>query len=102
MAEHAMPAGIKREAKGVYVTLDGRVEIRQSEDGGWRLAGRGEPIAQLPLEPFKNRGLAVAWLAEYDLLPTEAPKPEQPKAQQPEKPARPTGRRPRQKTAASA
>ena len=110
MAEHAMPAGIKREAKGVYVTLDGKIEIRQGE-GGWRLRHREEPD-RFTLEPFKNRGLAVAWLAEQGLLPTEAPKPEAPKVEQPtveqptveqpEKPTRPTGRRPRQKAAASA
>jgi hypothetical protein len=72
------------------------------------VAGRpGEPMRQLPLEPFKNRGLAVAWLAEHDLLPTEAPKPEapkpeapkaeQPKAEQPKAEAKsgPTGDKPR-------
>jgi hypothetical protein len=123
MAEHAMPAGIKRIGKGVYRTLDDRHEIRQ-EEKGWEVTelASGQRVG----EPFKNRGLAVQALADAGKLPTEAPKPEpeQPKAEEPKAETepgpkakhpeidakgdykggarRPTGRRPRQKATASA
>jgi hypothetical protein len=78
-AGHAMPKGIKRVEKGRYATLDGRHEIHQ-EKAGWEVTelASGERVA----EPFKNRGLAVAWLADHDLLPLEAPKPAEPEAKQ--------------------
>jgi hypothetical protein len=111
---HAMPKGIERVEKGVYRTLDDRHEIRQ-EKAGWEVTelASGQRVA----EPFKNRGLAVAWLAEHDLLPLEAPKPEPepevtetsqgvggrsgnaPKQEQPKR--RPTGRKQPAKAAAT-
>jgi hypothetical protein len=71
MAEHKMPAGIKRVQKGIYRTLDERHEIRQGDDG-WTVESAVDG------SPFKSRGLAVQKLAELGLLPTEAPKPEEP------------------------
>jgi Protein of unknown function, DUF488 len=90
-----MPQGIKWEAQGVYVTLDGKIEIRQGE-GGRRLTHR-EDSERFTLEPFSSRGKAVAWLDEQGLLPAEAPKAEEPKAEA--KPA-PTGGKPRNRGAA--
>jgi hypothetical protein len=102
MAEHKMPAGIKRVEKGVYQTLDGRHEIRQ--DGKvWRLVELlGD--SQVGIGEFGSRGLAVAKLATDGKLPAETPKREAPadEAKQPERQEqpegdakRPTGRKPR-------
>jgi hypothetical protein len=100
---HAMPKTIRRIEQGVYRSLDGAIEIRQT-DKGWtatvlevpegRSFAKGEVLTE---KPAKTRGDVVKLLDEQGLLPAEAPKGEQPERQeQPEAGAkRPTGRKPR-------
>lgn len=83
MADHAMPKGIRREAKGVYVTLDGVHRIVQ-EGKVWKLVEvTGD--TQVGIGDFNSRGDALRELAVRGLLPIEQPKaetkPEQPKAE---------------------
>jgi hypothetical protein len=87
---HVMPSGIRRVEKGVYVTLDGRHEVRQ--DGKvWRLA---ELVGDstVGIGEFGSRNAAVEQLARDGKLSAEAPKPE-PKAEPAGQAPRPTRRR---------
>jgi hypothetical protein len=99
MAEHKMPAGIVRKAKGIYETTTGSHRIVQGDDG-WTV----EPTVDG--SPFKTRGLAVAKLAELGLLPTEAPATQSVPTPKPEAKAeakpRPIRRQPKAKATATA
>ena len=105
MAEHKMPAGIRRVKgeKGAYETLSGSHRIVQ--DGKlWRVEGEGVE----GLKPAKSRGEAVAALFELGVVPEPQPAeaPPEPKAEptvdltarvEEQQTRRPSGRKPRQR-----
>ncbi len=112
MAEHRMPAGIRRVKgeRGAYETLSGSHRIVQ--DGKvWRVEGE----AVEGLKPAKSRGEAVAALFELGVVPEPQPaeQPTEAKAEQPTEVTkgvggkatgerRPTARKPRSKETAKA